>query len=196
MQISIFNVQYKCTKDMFAWQKAKWTLCVYWAQLWRAMILGFGLMVLFGVAMFNSDFPKILNSTNNNADLALYYWYQNVDASWIWMWGVLLSSVILGGLYLIYYTLTRKNYKSFDREALISGVPYSFWSWNFWKRFLLLVLTDGILGVVQHLIMDDAVGFFINSVLGIVLMHIYLHGGTWGFLPISKRRISQEKTSK
>ncbi|QOL20130.1 hypothetical protein [Candidatus Bodocaedibacter vickermanii] len=203
MQFSILGVPFKCTKDMFTWEKAKWSLFVYWAQLWRGVLLLSGaLLLLVGIFFL----PGVINSNELSAlyqgvdpsimflvpvVYASQYWYQHLLVLGIVLWSLWCVGLILGMIYFQYYTLFKKNYQTLSRQLNKFEIR-SLWSWGFWKPFIFITVF-GLLagGVVRALfwVMDIQQGgvALISLIIGVVLFHIFLHGGTWGFAPVSKQ---------
>jgi hypothetical protein len=80
MQISIFNVPFKCTKDMFTWEKFKWSIYVYWAPLWRGGLLSIGMLALVAAVLFlpaftNSAVSQVFNGSNFEQKARVYLLY-------------------------------------------------------------------------------------------------------------------------
>lgn len=59
MQFSIFGVPFRCTKDMFSWEKVKWTFCVGWAQWWRQFLVGYLLTIPFAIVAVSVVFGAL-----------------------------------------------------------------------------------------------------------------------------------------
>ncbi|QOL20129.1 hypothetical protein [Candidatus Bodocaedibacter vickermanii] len=201
MQFSILGVPFKCTKDMFTWEKAKWSLFVYWAQLWRGGILGVvGVLIVCLPALLNfKALSKFFSATLEEAVWvfillmidSMGYWYQQNLALVIVLFCLWCVGLILGMIYFQYYTLFKKNYQTFSRQLNKFEIR-SLWSWGFWKPFIFITVF-GLLtgGVVRALfwVMDIQQGdvALISLVIGLVLFHIFLHGGSWGFVPVSRQ---------
>ncbi len=203
MQFSIFNVLFKCTKDMFTWEKVKWTIFVYWAQLWRVALFGVGSILLFAGIFF---LPVIINSDElvaltESAEpsvrslvplvYASQYWAQQMFAPGIIFLCLGIVGLILGAIYIQYYTFFKKSYRSFDKHFNQAKVQ-SFWSGGFWKPFMLItvfgLLIGGLVGfLLGEFMVYDGLIQLISLSVGLVLFHIFLHGGTWGFVPVRKQ---------
>ncbi len=202
MQFSILGVPFKCTKDMFTWEKVKWSIFVYWAQLWRG-----GLVVVVAIiALIALLFvPAFLNSealaqfSNSELDVrvtmhtaySIHYWYQQMFIPGIVLLCFWFVGLILGVIYIQYYTLFKKNYRPVARQFNKPEIR-SLWSWGFWKPFILITLFGLLWGFVEGFVLgladvqNVAIGF-ISLIIGLVLFHIFLHGGTWGFVPVRKQ---------
>ena len=202
MEFSIFGVPFRCTKDMFTWEKFKWSLFIYWAQLWRGSTLAVAALFVGGVVLL---IPAFLDSDAlaqfNNSELdikitmhiaySLHYWYQQLLIPGIvlvccWFFGLILAS-----LYIAYYATFKKNYQSFSRQFHKLEVK-SFWSCGFWKPFILTtifgLLFGWIAGAVLGLLdVQQAVITLISFMVGLVLFHIFIHGGAWRFVPVRKQ---------
>jgi hypothetical protein len=211
MQFSILGVPFKCTKDMFTWEKAKWSFLTYWTIGWRGLALILSTLVLaFGILFL----PSILGAIQDiplgedadfalrallNFVLSLNFWKEHYLIPGIVLLALLVVALILGGIYIHYYGIFKKNYKSFNRDFAILTIP-TFKSWNFWKRYIFVALFGflsaipvfGLILLEPHPLVKHLVNFFI----GFVLFHVTLHGGTWGFVPVRKEAIVTESTSK
>lgn len=204
MQFSIFGVPFKCTKDMFTWEKVKWSIFVYWAQLWRgglfsvvALLLWVGTFFLPG--MINSNELEVLYQGAESSIkflipivYASQYWYQQMFVTGIMLLCLWFIGLILGAIYIQYYSMFKKNYLSFSRQFNKPEV-LSLWSWGFWKPFILITLFSLLFGFVEGFVLgladaQNVVIGLIGLIIGLVLFHIFLHGGTWGFVPIAKQQ--------
>jgi hypothetical protein len=167
MEFAIFGVPFKCTKDMFSLEQAKWTLFIYWAQLWRDLILG-GILGVFmgGIIWTNPEW----------------------STSWLALFVLIVIIAALSITYIQYYVLLQKKYQSFDKGFTTPHMPQSFWSWTFWKIFLLTIGIGWGVGFLVGLFLHQKLAFVCNLVLGTILFHIFLHGGTWGFIPVPKNK--------
>lgn len=202
MQFSIFGVPFKCAKDMFTWEKIKWSIYVYWAQLWRGGFLSIGVLalvvaVLFLPAFTNSAISQVFNGSNFEQKARVYLLY----SMHVWVKDSLISGIgllvcwvvglILAASFIQYYATFRKNYKSFDRHFFKPQVE-KFWSWGFWKPFILITLLGLLIGLIVGALfgaMDIPQGVvtLINLIVGVVLFHVFLHGGSWGFILTPKQ---------
>ena len=201
MQFSILGVPFKCTKDMFAWEKFKWSLCVYWSQWWRAGLFSVGMLILWAGVIF---FPAVVNTGvlpgHEEAELSMklsvyiarsfFYWKDNLVLASVLL-GAWLISLIVIAWYIQYYATFRKNYKSFDRHFFKPQVE-KFWSWGFWKPSILTLVVSVLLGLAVGFVLGwfdimDIVISLIGFIVGLVLFHIFLHGGSWGFILTPKQ---------
>jgi hypothetical protein len=164
MQFSLFGVPFKCTKDMFSWKKLGWTMCVYWAQFWRGMVLGLVLLGIVGIVVWQSQFFQIFleEVLTKGSEQAQHYdrdqifidWYHSTNIlGWVGAWGALISAAFILSVYIQYYTLAKKHYKSFNKGITLAGLPKRFWSCAFWKRWMLSVLYSLIIGFVFWVLM-------------------------------------------
>jgi hypothetical protein len=201
MEFSIFGVRFGCAKNMFSWEKIKWSFFVYWAQLWRssalvavAFLVGF--VLLLTPAFLNSNALSQFNNSEFDVKISmhvaysLHYWYQQLLTLGIAVLCFWFFGLILAGLYVQYYVTFKKNYRSFSRQFNKPEVK-SFWCWGFWKPFILTLALGllfgwgssfvlGLLGVHQSIV--SLIGF----IVGAAPFHIFIHGGTWGFVPVRK----------
>jgi hypothetical protein len=208
MQFSILGVPFKCTKDMFALEKVKWSIVVYWAHLWRGVIFAVGMLALFAAIL---AVPAFLSwdalQAFNDSDLALrvlMYVVFSVDC-WSKNWlalgvGLLTLWVIIlfiTSLYINYYITFIKGYKFFERHYFKPLVE-KFWSAGFWKPFILILVLGGVIGFAIGFLLRwfdvmDSVISLIGFITGLVLFHIFLHGGSWGFIPVRRRSESEKQ---
>jgi hypothetical protein len=225
MQFSIFGVPFKCTKDMLSWEKIKFLMCVYWAQLWREMVLGFIFLVVVGIAVLQSQLFQILleelltkggeQGQHFDRGQKLIDWYHSTNVlGWVGAWGALILGAFIVNIYIQYYTLIKKQYSSFDRRAISDKTPQKFWSSEFWKRWIVSIFYSLIVRFVLALVMIvvgavlfllaliPGVGVVFVVIGGVLLgawyalyvivmlvlpLYIALHGGTWGFVPVSRQ---------
>lgn len=196
MQFSIFGVPFRCTKDMFTWEKVKWTFCVGWAQWWRTTLVGYLLTISLGIVV--GAVSVVFGA------LKMPF---SFDSEWsLILLGALYIPALLIMLSIDFYVLFKKKYKSFDRHFFNPPQQLQFFSWLFWKPFLvmafLVLIGLCVMGLVSILRI-----VFLGSVFGVVLEvfsslwsiislfvylalmsgHITLHGGTWGFVPVRKQ---------
>lgn len=160
MQFSIFNVPFKCTKDMFTQDKILWTIYIFWAQFWRTLLIIAGIVVLmtgyFGFRGENFTSLEILPMV---------------------IVGVFLYALII---YMQYYAYFNKQFKSFNREFLTAYKP-DFFSWGFFKPFLLIWLMSFVAGLFLGIFLPSNIANGLSFIFGIFFQHICIHGETWGF---------------
>jgi hypothetical protein len=198
MQFSIFSVPFKCSKDMFTWEKIKWSICVYWAQAWRGGSFGLA-MGLLGVAVLMA--PEFLDPETlaqysgpelgvDGLSQLMIYWRQHLFVPGIVFVCCWVMGLIFMGVYIQYYATFKKNYRSLSRQFNKSEVG-RFWSRGFWKPFILITLFGLFLGFVESFVLEliGTPKIFVTLtgfVVGLVLFHIFIHGGSWGFVPVRK----------
>lgn len=203
MQFSIFGVPFKCAKDMFTWEKVKWSIFVYWAQSWRGALLVIGALTLLMGIFF---LPGMINSNElavlyENAERSVQFLVPIIYASQYWVQHLLVLGivllclwfvgVILGAIYIKYYGFFKKNYRSFSRQ-FNKPMVISFWSGGFWKPAIFTMVFGLLVGCVigalfRFLDVQQGGVALISLIIGLVLFHIFLHGGTWGFVPVSRQ---------
>ena len=212
MQFSIFGVPFKCTKDMFTWEKAKWSFFTYWTMGWRVFVLclstfllAFGMLLLPAILGAIQDIPL-----GENADFSLIlllkfvhsfgFWKEHYMTTGIVLLVLLLIASILGGIYIHYYGIFKKNYTSYNRNYEIPVIP-TIKSWNFWKRYIFVTILGlgigFILGFVLGLLhINETIIQAVGFVVGCVFFHITLHGGAWGFIPVRKKNFDTKSDIK
>lgn len=205
MQFSILGVPFKCTKDMFTWEKVKWTLCVFLAHWWRQFLVGYLLILSFAIVA--GGISVVFDALK--MPLALD------EGQALILMGALYVPVLLILLRIDFYVLFKKKYKSFDRHFFNPPQQLRFFSGLYWKPFLamtLLVLMclcivglvsilrvvflGGMFGVVLDILSSllSLVVFFVYLVL--ISGHVTLHGGAWGFVPVWKQPRSDISEAK
>lgn len=181
MQFSIFGVQFKCTKDMFAWGKFKWSIYIYWAEWWRSTIIQFilgGIFLILGNAILNFD----------------------RDGGFLWE---IFYFCRLGLYYFVtaciqYYVYFRKAWYSFNRQFIKGECPI-FWSWDFWKPYSMIVAIKylfsaglnlffgkNVFSIFQIMLFQKIPLQPLEHIFDLVFLHLFLHGGTWGVVPKRK----------
>lgn len=180
MRFKIFDVQFLFSLALLTKEKMWQTLIVFWAQCWRGMLLG----VVFGVVLVGYFF--LLNLSDVPMDESFM-----LEAG---EGGALLGAIpvfvlfILAAFYISYYTLFHKEYPAFERD-FFKDKPKKFFSWLFWKPSLLTILVGIIIELLSMLFvwaLHPFVAFFVKLAISFFLMHFYLHGGTWGFVPVPR----------
>lgn len=183
MQFSILGVPFKCTKDMFTWEKIKWSLCVCWSEFWRIFIVSASIFIL---ALMIRKFTFHLEEED-----MVYFFIAG---------GKLLAYLFRP--YIKYYVYFRKNFNSFIRCFEQYPRP-AFWSWAFWKPYLItnphiLASMSTLIIIMSKLIWPHSIfigfGFSLSNpsiniilfIVNAIFLHIFLHGGTWGFVPARK----------
>ncbi len=213
MQFSVLGVPFKCAKDMFTWEKAKWSFFTYLTVGWRGLALA---LAAIATAVATLLFPTILGvipdvPLGDDSDfpvilvikllLSLGFFVEHYFITSIILMTVFIVFLVLGALYFYYYGIFKKDYKSYDRNYDIPTIP-TFKSWSFWwKPYIFIVIIAILLGGVVGAALDflgsgEILVHTVNTIVGLVLFHIALHGGTWGFVPVRKEAIVTEPTSK
>lgn len=213
MQYSILGVPFKCTKDMFTWEKAKWTFFTYLTVGWRGLAL---VLATITTAVATLLFPAVLGvipdvPLGDDAEfpailiikflLSFRFFLDHYFITGIILMMGFVVFLVLGALYFYYYGVFKKDYKSYDRNYDIPTIP-SFTSWSiWWKPYIFIVIIALLLGVVVRAALDfvesgEILAHAVNTTVGLVLFHIALHGGTWGFVPARKGTIVKESALK
>lgn len=215
MQFSILGVTFKCTKDMFTWEKTKWSFFTYWTIAWRVLALGLFAIVLACLILILPDIvgflPEVPLGELGDDDsffliptlkslLLFGFWKEHNLITGIVLLVLLFITLILGEFYIYYYGIFKKNYTSFNRNYQIPTIP-TLKSWNFWKRYIFVTILSLEIGFILGFVLDllninETIIQVVGFVVGRVLFHITLHGGSWGFVPTRKETIDTASTLK
>ena len=178
MQLSIFGVPFKCTKDMFTWEKIRTTIFIDWAILWRYYIVS----ILLGIVFY-----PILGLLEK--DLGVNYF----SALFVYL---VISCLMY--YYSKYSVLYQVAFRTFARKFIKEPDSRKFFSGYFWKPVLIsmvfaLLLVFGLVVVgagLWFVLPKNQIGsqalmliFAIPSTLICVLLtfdHMFIHGGTYG----------------
>lgn len=156
VEYSLFGVPFKCTQDMFTKEKLRQTLCVYWADMWRQLVL---LSLLLTPVFLISIF---------------------LIPIFVFIPIIVMVLYLATAAAIIYYTRYKKQYPSFEKSAITLEKTPEFKDWDFWKRYLL----NAALGILTSWIFGP---WILVLVADFFAKHIFLHGGTWGFVPMEKQ---------
>jgi hypothetical protein len=180
MQFSIFSVPFKCTRDMFIQDKVLWTIYIFWAQFWRLLLISLGVVTLLVsyVLFTGADYSSFIGDG--------YSWVENLSI--ITLISLIVLGLVLYGLiiYIQYYVYFEKNFQSFSKKFFNNYKP-KFFSWGFWKPFLIIVAITFIVDSVFTWIFPSNITNGFNFIFGLFFQHICIHGETWGFSLASKR---------
>ena len=178
MQLSIFGVPFKCTKDMFTWEKVRSTCFISWAITWRYLLVS----MLPGI-VFN-PILGLLEHQLGVAYFSVFFAYMVIS--------------ILIYCYSKYTVLYQISFRTFARKFIKEPDNLKFFSAYFWRPVLLsvalaflLVICLILLGaglwfvLPKHQIGSQALMllFAMPSALVFVLIafdHAFIHGGTYG----------------
>lgn len=188
---------------MFTWEKVKWSIFVYWTQLWRSVLFTVVAMLVLFVIMLTPAFlnPEALTQFSNaeldvkitmHTAYSLHYWYQQMFVPGIALLCFLFVGLIFGAIYIQYYSMFKKNYRSFSRQFNKPEV-LSLWSWGFWKPFIFITVFGLLIGfgvgtVLEALMVREGLVSLVSLIVGLVLFYVFLQGGTWGFVPVEKQQ--------
>lgn len=170
MDFSIFNVPIQIKKYFFTTENLKVSLAIWWASFWRGVVAG----LVFGIAV---------------GVLYLVGMYLELGVA-VGMIAIIPTFAAL--IYMMtrihYYVLFEKEYKSVSRE--LTGDVFIFKSWAFWKRILITFLIPWVVSIIINifleLIFTQAQMFVIGVFMSFFWWSVFLHGGTWGFVPKPK----------
>lgn len=183
MRFTIFNVPFLFSFVLLTKEKALQTLSLIFAQIWRGVLVGVLGGALAGLFAFfvahlggeRDDFAEALSGSSEAMTFGLPLFIF-----------VIFFSVVIS--YLVYYTVFVKEYNSFDREYK-GKKPEKFLSWLFWKPLLLTMLVGLVIELISALFLwafHPFIAFFVKLAISFFATHCYLHGGTWGFVPVSR----------
>lgn len=181
MQFSLFGVPFKCSRDMFTWEKIRSACFISWSISWRFMIL-LGVIATaaypFANYMQKDDFGMV-----HFIILAIFF----VILFWSYY-------------YVKHSVLFEISYRTINRRYINEHSKPEFVSWRFWKPqlvvmliyFLILSVLLVICGLIaRELIIKNLwleVLLFVVGCLSsigfamITLNHIIINGGTFGFI--------------
>lgn len=190
MQFSIFGVPFKCTKDMFTWEKIRSTCFISWAITWRFFIL---LALIFTIAYPVLSFLKKDSISTAHITLAL----------------VCSVLIFIAYYYIKHSVLYEISFKTMVRKHINEPTKPKFKSWGFWKpqlialSILLLALTVQltIFGLIAYSLFTKShilefltlSATFLSGIsfVMITLNHFILHSGIFGF----EIEVKHEETS-
>jgi hypothetical protein len=142
MQFSILGVPFKCTKDMFTWEKIRSTCFISWAITWRFWLL-FGL-------------------TSSPIVYALYYFIENNSLTKVHIMLALLCLIpfLFAYYYLKHFVLYQLSFRTMKRIFITEPTKPKWMSWHFWKpqlvalavSFVALTTLLVILGVITYVL--------------------------------------------
>lgn len=194
---------------MFTLEKAKWSFFTYLTMGWRGLALALATIATAAITLLlpailgvipdvplgdDSDFPTILVL---KFLLSLSFFEEHYLITGIILATVFVVFLVLGVLYSYYYGIFKKDYKSYDRNYDIPTIP-TFKSWSFWwKPYIFIIIIGLLLGAIVGVALaflkpGEILVHTVNTIVGLVLFHIALHGGTWGFVPGRKETIVTE----
>lgn len=183
MQFSIFGVPFKCTVDMFTRQKFKWTFFILISFLFSVFLAS---LVITGGGYLFDLLKSSLRGTVTVGGLAKEVAVMILTAA--------------AAIYLLHDNTYNQKFQSFDRKyETLSGAPKLF-SWAFAKVYLITWVIGATIGAVVGFIVGflggilqiDDTGIYVAIISAGILIqfmsaHIFLHGGTWGFVPVEKQ---------
>lgn len=176
MELSIFSVAFQIKKAFFSLENFKLSLPAWWSFTWRSTLVGLAIGLLLGIMILS-------NTTLSFTTLA-----------------VAAVVLVLGAVYISariqYYCLFEKEYKTINRS--LTGEVFAFHSWEYWKRILLTFLMSFVSGLIiqtiTQIFFTGAHDIIIGLLLNFLWWNIFLHGGTWNFIP-TKKEAQQKQTS-
>lgn len=177
MQFSIFGVLFKCTKEMFTWEKIRSTCFINWAINWRVFLVSYLLTPIVSTAL-----------ESHEKDLGVVYFS---------LLGLHLFLSFLIYYYCKYVVLYKIPFRTFERNFIHTPNNLKFYSWYFWKpQFLSMVLASLMLislfligGTLWYLLPKSQTGSQLLMLvfaapcafvcICLITDHVFIHGGTY-----------------